>query len=214
MSGTGSPAPAAGRSSPRARQEGHSLAECVVCMALIATVTLISLPSLAEARRAAALRAVAEQVGGLLLRSRSWAVLHNRNTALVFEHAAACWWCFVAVDGDGDGVRSDDIRAGRDPVVGRKARLRDGEAGLGILTTEPVPDPSGSGWLEGDLNDPVRAGSGDIISYSAVGTATSASVFMTDNRSQMRVVRVYAATGRTRSMVWRSGWDRWRQTSW
>jgi len=197
----------------RAGQEGHSLAECVVCLALIAIVTMVAIPHLAEARRAAALRALAQQVSGLLARSRSWAVLHDRNTALVFERAGA-WQCFVAVDGDGDGVRREDILAGRDPVVGAKVRLREGDIALGILSSERVPDPSGSGWLGGDLGDPVRAGSGDIISFSAGGTARSASVFMTDNRSQMRVVRVFAATGRTRSMVWKSGWEHWRQGLW
>jgi hypothetical protein len=213
MPETDSLARTAERPGPRARQGGQGLAESVVCLALIAVVTTVSIPHLAEARRAAALRAVAQQVSGLVARCRSWAVLHDRNTALVFERAGA-WQCFVAVDGDGDGVRSDDIRAGRDPVVGAKVRLREGDTGLGILTSEPVPDPSGSGWLGGDLSDPVRAGSGNMISFSAVGTATSASVFMTDNRSQMRVVRVFAATGRTRSMVWKSGWERWRQGSW
>ena len=197
----------------RAGQEGHSLAECVVCLALIAIVTMVAIPHLAEARRAAALRALAQPVRGLLARRRSWAVLHDRNTALVFERAGA-WLCFVAVDGDGDGVRREDILAGRDPVVGAKVRLREGDIALGILSSERVPDPSGAGWLGGDLGDPVRAGSGDIISFSAGGTARSASVFMTDNRSQMRVVRVFAATGRTRSMVWKSGWEHWRQGLW
>jgi hypothetical protein len=194
-------------------QAGHSLAEGLVCLALVALVTMVSVPTLVEVRRAAALRALAQQVSGLLVRSRSWAILRQENTAVVFEHPGP-WLGFVVVDGDGDGVQREDIAAGRDRMVGAKVRLKESPAALGILTSEPVPDPGGEGWLGGDLGDPVRAGRGDMISFSATGTATPASIFMTDNRSQMRVVRVLGATGRTRTMVWKAGWRRWRQGWW
>ena len=85
-----------------------------------------------------------------------------------------------------------------------------GGAGLGILQSEFVPDPSGRGRLRGNLSDPVRAGRGNMITFTPRGTATPASLYLTDHRARMRVLRVYGGTGRVISRVWRSGWPRWR----
>lgn len=192
---------------------GHSMVEAMTVLVLIACTALLAIPRLGEARRVAALRSLAQQLSGLLHRCRAEAVLHHQNTALVFERAPH-WLCYVALDGDGDGVRRDDLAAGRDRVLSRPLRLEVGGSAPGFLPSQPIPDPSGSGWLGGNLDDPVRAGRGDMISFSPVGTATPASVFLTDHRSQMRVVRVFGATGRARSMIWKPGWPEWRESLW
>jgi len=117
----------------------------------------------------------------------------------------------VAEDGDGDGVRRSDISNGQDKVVGRVIVIAAGGAGPGILRNEPVPDPSGRGVLEGDLSDPIRAGRGDIISFSSRGTATPSSVYFTDNVRRMVVLRIYGGTGRINRLSWQSGRDEWKQ---
>jgi hypothetical protein len=189
------------------------MVEALTVLVLIASTLLVALPRLGEARRAAALRSLAQQVSGLLVRCRAEAVLHHQNTALVFERSPH-WLCFAAVDGDGDGVRRDDLAAGRDRVVSRRLPLQAGETAPGFLDSQPIPEPDGPGWLGGDPDDPVRAGRGNMISFSALGTATPASVYLTDHRTQMRVVRVFGATGRTRCLVWKPGWPEWKQSLW
>jgi hypothetical protein len=116
----------------------------------------------------------------------------------------------LAEDGDGDGVHSDDLAAGRDRLVGRVLELAVGGASLGILADTAVPDPAGGGALGGDPTDPIRAGSGNIISFTPRGTASSSSVYLTDHHSRMKVLRVLGATGRARSMEWQVGWSAWR----
>ena len=64
--------------------------------------------------------------------------------------------------------------------------------------------------VRGNLSDPVRAGRGDIITFTPRGTATPASIYLTDHRARMRVLRIYGGTGRVISKVWRSGWPEWR----
>jgi len=204
------PGPVA-RSSAAAR--GHSMVEVMTVLVLIGCTTLIALPRLAEARRAAALRSLAQQLSGLLHRCRAEAVLHHQNTALVFDRGQH-WVCYAAVDGDGDGVRRDDLAAGRDRVVSRPLRLEAGGSAPGFLDARAIPDPGGSGWLGGDPDDPVRAGRGDMISFSPVGSATPASVFLTDHHSQMRAVRVFGATGRARCLIWKPGWPDWKESLW
>jgi len=197
--------------SGRSTKIGMSLIEVVLVLAVLAIVVAITLPDLAEIRGAAALGAASSRLKGLLFRCRAYAILNSRATAVVFEHRDdGSWRCFIAVDGDGDGIRTRDIHGLIDPVVGEVLHLDSGVAGLGILQGEFVPDPSGRGRLRGDLDDPVRAGRGNIITFTPRSTATPASIYLTDHRARMRVLRVYGGTGRVISRVWRSGWPKWR----
>ena len=190
---------------------GMSLIEAVLVLAVLTIVVTATIPELAEIRSAAALGAVSSRLKGLLFRCRAYAILNSRATAVVFDQRDdGSWRCFIAVDGDGDGIRTRDVDRLIDPVVGEVLHLDGGGAGLGILRDEFVPDPSGRGRLRGDLGDPIRAGRGNIITFTPRSTATPASIYLTDHRSRMRVLRVYGGTGRVISRVWRSGWSQWR----
>ncbi len=193
-------------------ERGMSLVEVVVTVALLIIILVVALPGLTEARRAAALGGASRKVQGLLFRCRAVAILNSQACALVFERRDdGTWRCFIAQDGDGDGIRRRDINRLVDPVVSEVVFFETGEAGLGILKGEFVPDPSGRGRLRGNLDDPVRAGRGDIITFTPRGTATPASIYLTDHHARMRVLRVYGGTGRVISRVWRSGWPKWRE---
>ena len=193
-------------------EEGHTLLEMLVAMMLLAMLAAITVPALEEARRAAALRAVAGRLSGLMVRCRAVALMKGRATSLVFERTGTTTWrCFIAEDGDQDGVNREDLRRGRDRVLGEVLHLDGREAGLGILSDTVILNPSGGGRLTGDVNDPVRAGRGDIITFTPASTATPSSVYLTDHRARMRVVRVYGATARVYSLVWRKGWPEWRR---
>lgn len=192
---------------------GLSLVESILVVTVVALVAAAVLPGFESLLRAAALNAASSQIKGLLYRCRADALMNGRATAAVFDQRVdGSWMCFVAVDGDGDGITSRDIRSLIDPVVGEVLHFESGAAGLGILQGEFVPDPSGRGRLRGDLSDPVRAGRGDMITFTPRGTASPASIYLTDHRSRMRVLRVYGGTGRVISRVWRSGWPEWRAT--
>ena len=192
------------------RERGATLAELVIAVSLIGIGSMVVLPQLGTLHRAAELRSVTGQISGLMARCRAYAVMHQAATGLVFEHDGGGWRCFLAEDRDGDGIRHDDLEAGRDRIVSEVVQLESVRAGLGILHDIPVPDPTGHGRLGGNLDDPVRAGSGDVVTFGPTGTATSSSVYFTDNVSRMRVIRVYGITGRIRTLVWHAGWSRWR----
>ncbi len=191
-------------------QRGAALAEILVAVALGATMAAVAVPGLGVARRRAALGRACTHVGTLMLAGRARAVLRRQTEALVFERRPGGWRCFLAEDGDDDGVRHDDLRRGRDRYVSEVLELEAGDAGLGLLRGVRIPDPGGRGWLGGDPGDPVRAGRGDIITFTRFGTATPASVYFTDGRDRMMVLRVLGATGRVRRLEWRRGWPSWR----
>jgi type II secretory pathway pseudopilin PulG len=197
--------------SRNSRNTGISLIEAILVVTVLAIIVTAALPNFAEIRGAAALRSASSRLKGLLFRCRAYAIMNSRATAVVFDQRDdGSWRCFIAVDGDGDGIRTRDIHRLVDPIVGEVLHFESGSAGLGILQGEFVPDPSGWGRLRGNLSDPVRAGRGNIITFTARSTATPASIYLTDHRARMRVLRVYGGTGRVISRVWRSGWPKWR----
>lgn len=194
------------------RQQGISTAELVAVIAVSGVLMIVGIPSLNDAKRCAAMTRSIAQVHGLLVRCRAVAVLRNRACAVVFDRRIdGSWRCFVAEDGDGDGVRRIDIASGTDPVVDEAVVIAAGGAGPGILGDEPVPDPSGRGSLGGDLGDPIRAGRGNIITFSSRGTATPSSVYFTDHSRRMVVLRIYGGTGRINRLSWQRGWSKWKQ---
>ena len=194
-------------------ERGISLVEVLAMLVVLTIIVATALPELGEMRRAAAVSGASRRLKGLLFRCRAVAVLNAQATAVVFERRDdGTWRCFIAQDGDGDGIRRRDIDRLVDPVISEVVLFEAGEAGLGILKGEFVPDPSGRGRLRGNLDDPVRAGRGDIITFTPRGTATPASIYFTDHRARMRVLRIYGGTGRVISRVWRSGWPEWRNS--
>jgi hypothetical protein len=193
------------------RQRGISLTELIASTAVVAVLVLVGVPVADDAQRAAALSHSTAQVHGLLVRCRATAVLRSRNCAVVFDRTTDRGWrCYVAEDGDGDGVRRADIHHGVDLVVGPDVAIEAGAAGPGILDGE-VPDPGGQGRLGGDLDDPIRAGAGNIISFSSAATGSPSSVYLTDFARRMVVLRVYGGTGRINRLSWQRGWTRWKQ---
>ena len=193
-------------------QRGVSTAELLVATAVSGLLTLVGVPLIDETRRAAAMGRAAAQVQGLLTRCRAVAVVRCRPCAVVFDRGSdGEWRCYVAEDGDGDGVRRSDISSGQDVVVGRVITIAAGGAGPGILREVAVPDPSGRGSLTGDLGDPIRAGRGNIISFSSRGTATPSSVYFTDHVRRMLVLRIYGGTGRINRLSWQCGRAKWKQ---
>ena len=195
----------------RVFRSGYSLIELVTALAVVGTIMVAGAPVLDDARRGAALERATAQVRGLLVRARAVAVLRSRACAVVFDrHPDGSWSCFTAEDGDGDGVRRSDIGSGSDPITGVVVRLDGVDAGPCILTESAVPDPTGRGALGGDPGDPIRAGVGDIITFSAHGTATPSSVYLCDSRRRMVVLRIYGGTGRINTLAWRLGLDAWQ----
>jgi type II secretory pathway pseudopilin PulG len=194
------------------RQLGISITELVAVIAVSGLLMIVGVPSLNDAKRCAAMTRSIAQVHGLLVRCRAVAVLRSRPCAVVFDRQVdGSWSCFVAEDGDGDGVRRVDISSGTDPVVDTAIVIDTHGAGPGILGDGSVPDPSGSGRLGGDLGDPIRAGRGNIITFSQNGTATPSSVYFTDNSRRMVVLRIYGGTGRINRLRWQRGWSQWKQ---
>jgi hypothetical protein len=86
-------------------------------------------------------------------------------------------------------VRSDDRSSGVDPALGGPVRIGDRWEGS-ISDSPPSPHPQlppGTGWLA-STSDPVVFGSTDVVSFTALGDASSGSLFVSDGRIGAAIV--------------------------
>ncbi len=191
-------------SSPRpfTAQKGVTLAEILVVMALVALAVTWGTPAMAAMWRRAALRAAAQDLAGLFRRLRHEAVAHARYEAWVFNHVDGRWQMQRIADGNGNGVRSTDMRLGVDRAIGTAIDLsqRWNRASLS-LPAFPVPRiPPSRGVLEPE-SDPVRLSGTDRISCAPNGSCSGGTLYLCAGGREVAAVVVYGITGRVR--LWR-----------
>lgn len=183
------------------RQQGLTATEVMIALAIMATITIGGISASAASRRIALVSA-ASDLRSELVRTRSLAVARDRNIAVRFrdDGDGIAWTAYE--DGDGDGVRNDDIAAGIDRPVGATRRpakpIRIGNP------SGNIPDPSATGPL--GTRSPVRFNSSALCSFSPGGDATNGSVILTDG-SGAAILEVQGATADI-TVRWWNG-DRW-----
>ncbi len=194
------------------RWRGASLPELLVAVVLIGLGLAAAVPSLADlatnGRAAAGARHLAGTFHGLRWRSVARGTTHGLR--FVRDTRGWSWW--EVRDGNGNGLRTAEIERGVDPVVAGPHRLESSHehVSIGFPPAERIPViPPGPGWID-DLDDPVRFGRSDLVSFSPLGTASSGTIYVTDRRRRLYAVVLYGRSARVR--VWRydtrSG--RWR----
>ena len=159
------------RRSPR----GLTLLELLVATTLTMLVGAAALPamgqSLGAVRTAAAARLLVVSLQGLRAKSISRACSHG----LLFERDERGWFWFEVRDGNGNGLRTAEVRDGSDPLLSGPHRLSDvlARVDLGFPMGRPIPRiPPRGGWIR-DLDRPVRLGNTGLLSFSPLFTRNS-----------------------------------------
>lgn len=185
------------------RDRGYSLAELLLVLAVIAVSLAVSLPALARlgstARTAAAARHLA-----LTLHALRWkSVSLSRGHGLLFEQDAAGWHWHEVQDGNGNGLRTSEVKNGTDRTLSGPHRLgrKHGGIRLGFPPGGAIPRiPPRAGWLA-PSSDPIRFGRTDLVAFTPLGTSSSGTVYVTDGRDELYGVLLFGPTARVR--VWR-----------
>ena len=170
-------------------------------------------PAAAKLLRASHTGAVARTLAAELSAQRWKATSQQRVRGLYFERDADGRWSWVEVlDGNGNGLRTAEVRSGVDPTAGRVRRLEDGpgDVTLGFPPGGPFPAIPPAGGTIGSLDDPVKFGASDIVSFGPRGTASSGTIYVTDGRDELLGVRVYGPTVRVRVWRWNRELGQWR----
>ena len=193
-------------------QRGFQLVELVVALAVLAIGALLLVPPVLSWSARLRVDLAAHELVGALQEARSLAQRHSAYVGVRFYPEAGRVWYACYRDGDGDGVRNADIAAGVDRQVGpaRMMAHLGGHLGFGFPPGRAPRDPGDPRHRLGRLTDPIRFNDSELASFSPLGASTPGSLYVTDGRRELAVVRVLGLTGKVKVMRWDAAADAWR----
>src|SRR5438105_11462725 len=95
-------------------RRGFSVLEIVVVLAIIGAIALCAVPSFATYRRRASMTSQVVELQGIFRSLRTRAIASNRNAGVKFVRAGNQWTYSLYDDGNGNGIRSNEITSGID----------------------------------------------------------------------------------------------------
>lgn len=190
-----------------ASPSGYSLVELVCVMAIVGTLSAMTVPGFLATLDDLRAMGAARYVAARLQRARMEAVARSSNVALQFVSTADGYAYGVYVDGNGNGIRTADIQHGIDRELMPPEHLPALFNGVdfGVLPGLPPVD-SGSSPPGAD---PIKLGSSNILTFSPIGTASPGSLYLLGRRGAQYVVRVSGETGRARVLKFDPAVRRW-----
>jgi hypothetical protein len=190
---------------------GYTMIELVFVVGLAATLSVAASgaarAALDEYRAAGAARYLSSR----LQQARMEAALRGADVAVRFVPDSDSYRFTTYIDGNASGVLARDIQAGIDRPLDKGERLIDQFPGVEFAAAPDAPAIDPGGDPPGD--DPIRAGAGNMITFTPLGTSSSGSLFLRGGRRIQYVVRVFAETGKTRILKLDRTTRRWL-TSW
>jgi len=191
------------------KQHGYTLADMLVVLAIIGMTVGVAMPSFNNLRHRSAVRAAAEEIRTMFHATRMRAISRGSNSGFRFTKIDNEWRYAEYVDGDGDGIRTEDIAAGIDrPLFTPRPVLSAdrGAATIGVLT-KTIPDPDGDKLTP--ASSPVQFGRSSICSFSPAGECTPGTIYLVDGLGGIYAVRVYGATAKVRTLRWNDTRRKW-----
>ena len=184
---------------------GYSLLEVVFVAGLGITLTSVAVPQYLAGIDDFRASGAARYLSARLQRARMEAVMRSTSVAMKFAQTPDGYSYTVYLDGNGNGVLTEDIQNGVDRRLNGPERLRDHFAGVdfgavpGLPPIDPGATPPGT--------DPIRLGVSSIATFTALGTSSSGTVYIRGRRDAQYAVRIFGDTGKTRMLkfVHRSG---------
>ncbi len=197
----------------RRAERGYQLIELLIAMAISSLVLAFGVPPLLALAAGLRVELAAAEVASTFHVARAWAIRHDANVGLKFQidaDATVTWALYR--DGDGDGVLTADILSGDDPEVLPRTRLAHlgRQIRFGFPPGRAPRDPGNPRRRLTDLGDPIRFNRSDIASFSALGTATPGTVYVTDGVRHLSAARVTGRTGRIDRISYDAESERWR----
>ena len=191
------------------RNPGYSLLELLTVLAILGVMLVCAIPAFGNYRRRMSIIAASEEFRSILRAARARAINSGRHAGVKFISGAE-WTYAIYEDGDGDGIRNDDITRGTDrrtfgpAVVMPSFHL----ATIGLLKTK-VKDPDGDPLDPRD--SPVQFGRSTICSFSPIGGGTPGTLYLIDGGGQLWAARVYGSGGRVRLLRYNGGLKKWER---
>jgi prepilin-type N-terminal cleavage/methylation domain-containing protein len=180
------------------RQRGSSLLELLVVLVILALLATFTASAMTTILRRTDLRAAAAHVRVILETENAAGQTNGVYRGVKFFTIDDTWFYTVYVDGNGNGVLTDDINRGIDRPAGEPRRLLvpGTLARLGFAPSGAV-DPDDGQPIPPDARV-VQFGRSNICSFSDTGSCTAGTIYLTDGVSAGAMVRCSGAGGNIR----------------
>lgn len=191
-------------------RKGYSLLELLTVLAILTLFTTLSAPAFLTFLQNENLRAAARELYGVMQACRMEAITRNRYLGLRFQKRGKELWYALYQDGNGNGIRTEDIRKGVDqliqpyqPLLFSLKKVHPGifyEKLPDITSGKPVPNP----------DDPIKFGVSDICSFSPLGNSSPGTLYLTDGIKRQGAIRLRGVLGGIHLYLYNpeKGWKR------
>jgi prepilin-type N-terminal cleavage/methylation domain-containing protein len=186
---------------------GYTLIELMFVMTLGVTLGAIAAPQLLasvdDVRAGGAVRYVATR----LEQARMEAIVRAADVGWQFVDGGNGYSYTIYLDGNRNGIRSRDIQRGIDLPIGAVERLSDQFAGVDFGVAPDLPAIEAGGTPPG--TDPIKLGPGNVLTFTALGTSSSGSLYVRGRGGMQYVIRILGETGRVRILKFDARLNRW-----
>jgi type II secretory pathway pseudopilin PulG len=176
--------------------QGYSLIELVVVVGLMATATATALPRMLAGVDEARVAGAARYLAARFQDARIEAVTRSADVAIRFTATDAGYVYSVYVDGNGNGVLTRDVEHDVDHQLRAAEQLSSQFSGVDFGTLPGLPAIEAGSPAPGD--DPIRFGASNMVSFSALGTSSSGTLYLRSRNNTQYAVRLVGATARVR----------------
>lgn len=192
-------------------ERGTSLAELVITVAMAGVLCGTFIPQLTMLTRRAALRSAAARILYVMAQAQRRADAVNQYCGVKFTLVDTKWCYAIYDDGDGDGVRNDDIAKGVDTVVEGPLPIFPPDAHIRVGYPPAGLSDLDSGKLIPPQVSPVNFNASTICSFSPAGTGTPGSVYLTDGSDAAAMVRSSGSSSRVRMLFYNIPFRGWQE---
>jgi len=175
---------------------GHSIVELAVALGLAATATATAVPRMLARMDEARVAGAARYLAARFYDTRIEAVSRSTEVAMRFTSTSAGYVFAVYADENGNGVLTRDIDRNIDVQIHSPEQLSSQFSGVDIGTLPGLPAIDAGSPAPGD--DPVRFGTSRLVSFSALGTSSSGTLYIKSRSDVQYAVRLVGATARVR----------------
>lgn len=190
------------------RNRGFSLTELLTALAIIGLFASMAMPAFLNYQRQTAVRTATAEIRAIFHLARSRAIARRRNSGLQFTTNGTHWQYAICDDGNGNGIRNEDLAKGIDRCIDvpRPVVRESNFATIGV-PGDRIKDPDGDPLLP--TSAPVQFGTSRICSFSPLGQSTAGTIYLTNRNRDLYAVRVYGTTAKIRVLRYDRGRAKW-----